>query len=40
LYIVTEFTALLGGKIAVESELEKGSTFTLTIPTEIVNSRD
>jgi signal transduction histidine kinase len=40
LYIVTEFTALLGGKIAVESELEKGSTFTLTIPTEIVNFRD
>ncbi|HMF52011.1 MAG TPA: MFS domain-containing histidine kinase [Candidatus Saccharimonadales bacterium] len=40
LYIVTELTALLGGKIAVESELEKGSTFTLTIPTEIVNSRD
>ncbi len=40
LYIVKEFTALLGGKIAVESELEKGSTFTLTIPTEIVNSRD
>ena len=40
LYIVTEFTALLGGKIAVESELEKGSTFTLTIPTEIVISRD
>ncbi|MEA2658966.1 MAG: hypothetical protein QOF64_1562, partial [Candidatus Binatota bacterium] len=40
LYIVTEFTALLGGKIVVESELEKGSTFTLTIPTEIVNSRD
>jgi len=40
LYIVTEFTALLGGKIAVESELAKGSTFTLTIPTEIVNSRD
>ena len=28
LYIVTEFTALLGGKIAVESELEKGSTFS------------
>ena len=40
LYIVKEFTALLGGKIAVASELAKGSTFTLTIPTEIVNSRD
>ena len=39
LYIVKEFTALLGGKISVESELEKGSTFTLTIPSEITSSK-
>jgi signal transduction histidine kinase len=38
LYIVKEFTALLGGKISVESELDKGSTFTLTIPSEIASS--
>jgi signal transduction histidine kinase len=40
LYIVKEFAALLGGTIAVESELEKGSTFTVTIPTEIIKSRE
>lgn len=40
LYIAKEFSALLGGKIAVESEPEKGSTFTVTIPTEITNSRE
>jgi signal transduction histidine kinase len=40
LYIAKEFSALLGGKIAVESEPKKGSTFTVTIPTEIVNSRE
>jgi signal transduction histidine kinase len=40
LYIAKEFAALLGGKIAVESEPEKGSTFTVTIPTEITNSRE
>jgi signal transduction histidine kinase len=39
LYIVKEFTALLGGKISVESELERGSTFTLTIPSEIASSK-
>jgi signal transduction histidine kinase len=38
LYIVKEFTAMLGGKITVESELDKGSTFTLTIPAEITSS--
>ena len=40
LYIVKEFAELLGGKIAVESEFEKGSTFTLTIPTAITNLRE
>ena len=32
LYIVKQFTELLGGKITVETELGRGSTFTVTIP--------
>jgi signal transduction histidine kinase len=32
LYIVKTFTELLGGKIAVQSDLGKGSTFTVTLP--------
>ncbi len=32
LYITKQFTELLDGKIAVESEISEGSTFTVTIP--------
>jgi len=32
LHIVKAFTEMLGGTIAVKSELNKGSTFTLTLP--------
>jgi signal transduction histidine kinase len=39
LYIVKEFTELLGGKVAVESQPDKGSTFRITIPSEMTSSR-
>jgi signal transduction histidine kinase len=32
LFIVKTFTELLGGKIEVQSDLGKGSTFTVTLP--------
>ena len=32
LYIVRKFTELLGGTVVVESEIERGSTFTVTLP--------
>ena len=32
LYITKKFAELLGGKITVESEINEGSTFTVTIP--------
>jgi signal transduction histidine kinase len=35
LFVVKKFTGLLGGVVTVESEINKGSTFTVTIPVEI-----
>lgn len=35
LYIVKKFTELLEGTIEVESEYDKGSTFTLTLPLSV-----
>ena len=35
LHIVKAFTEMLRGTVAVKSELDKGSTFTLTLPVEI-----
>jgi signal transduction histidine kinase len=40
LYIAKAFTELLGGKITVESEPDKGSTFTIAIPCEITRSNE
>ena len=34
LYIVKSFTAMLGGRVSVRSEVGKGSTFTVTVPVE------
>lgn len=34
LFIVKKFTELLGGKLAVESEVGKGSTFIVKFPCE------
>jgi signal transduction histidine kinase len=35
LYIVKKYTELLMGEVQVESELGKGSTFTITLPATI-----
>lgn len=35
LFIVKKFTEMLGGEITVESELDKGSSFTITIPSKV-----
>jgi signal transduction histidine kinase len=40
LYIAKEFTEMLGGKVAVESEPERGSTFTIAIPSEVASSNE
>ena len=32
LYIVKRFTEMLGGDVRVESEVGRGSTFTLSLP--------
>ncbi len=38
LYIVKTYTEILGGQVKVESKLDKGSVFTVTIPTEALLS--
>jgi signal transduction histidine kinase len=35
LHIVKAFTEMLGGTVAVKSELNRGSTFTLTLPVRV-----
>jgi signal transduction histidine kinase len=39
LFIVKKFAEMLGGSVAVESEAQKGSTFTVTIPAEIAGRK-
>jgi signal transduction histidine kinase len=38
LYIAKELTTMIGGQISVESELGRGSTFTVTIPIRLEES--
>ena len=38
LYLAKHFTELLGGTIQVESDVNKGSSFTVIIPTTVSSS--
>jgi signal transduction histidine kinase/FixJ family two-component response regulator len=40
LFIVKNFTEMLGGEITVESELDKGSSFTIRIPTQLTTCEE
>jgi signal transduction histidine kinase len=40
LHIVGRYVEILNGIISYQSELEKGSTFTIVIPTKIKNDFD
>jgi signal transduction histidine kinase/HAMP domain-containing protein len=39
LYIVKTFTELLGGRVSLQSEVGKGSVFTVTLPSGAANGR-
>ena len=40
LYIVKNFTELLGGTVGIESEIGKGSTFSVRLPCEIAHAEE
>jgi len=35
LYITQHFSRMMGGEIGVESQLSKGSTFSISLPSEV-----